>query len=1809
MVSIQVENNTFYRKSIIGASSVIKTSPHFPDVAYGQSNTEISLQGGTDINAWLISGQVASSPPVGGGVIKGGNLILYGKSVDLTETGGVPNAKLYKMKDGITYTEGGMTAGTSNANNLAVFAAYNDPKQYTYEENFDGSESTLGDVKVLSNEGSTSVSLSGPYVSEENWTELLSHQANGTGIKSASYSTRIFGDPSMADVEILKKFFATQLDGTHSETVSENGFILLTRVDSSQGKTLWKPAKDFRGASDDESGVRVIVPYFNDSDIKGIVQYTNTETLSSTEEAAEPTANTTIFDEGLIYTTPDINTFYGGGDDTGTPVTRSTLGLSSERFHEGGQSLHMYHLWQFSSANAEEDSVETYFGKKEEFSNQYSCVGMKKIPYPIPIDHAFSTSTGDELPVGMDYRLNLPEIEVSFYLDELDTLPRIGSYADTTPSSSGTFTDYHAQATDSQECIVSRNIDTAYWSGSEGTPNNTYKTLGRNFTITFANYPPEEGESLDAYILRGMDDFYAGDAGAAPNAPNKVYNYGSKYIGALTIYRDIALPTNAGIEDDGQVAVAQSLPTRMDPKAGRVVTNPGNSPYPAGYFSTGIMKFVSGNTGADSAANMVAYGGKTKPGTEGSGFVPSVALSMNKWITAKFVIDVQGLNCQDLATNATQASTGGETSTSYCNQMKVFFTEGFVSGSEGVGAADPFAFHPEVPALDILFPIKQNKSDAADGDEYASSIDWFNNRKYFPNVMCLWATNYRNFSAESGSSNYMEDQPWTDYDSGKAKFGIIGETPEETPSDKQTSVFVDSIKFNNFTNTVQNASAQAGTHTQAISIKEYGVKSPRRNAGAYVAASGTSGVPSWKEVKMDDKLHDYYSPTYVLMGFENKETDLESIGGGDYSGVFMFGGFGTNGFSKILKQTAETTQCFLSQQYFDGSTLSNKLYLGYWLQNLTFMEENSTTNYNSDSSGYFSNPEIRRTGNGLWPHKLDSTAFTSQVAAGATVGGFSFVSGSDAKLYNDAMTQKGVGHLIYNPNGKLQGEPGDAGAGTTATGWFKCEHPFVSAKITSLPAFNEGSDSSEVDTRTFEVDNPSIFHLDMDTQYMVYIAGGKTASGVRDGLPVVVNYDTELYTAAQVEGWGGDPYWSGGGTTGSIKIMETTDAKEYNLVVNPGTVTGSVDLFKQCPNVWIQLTGTDGSSTEIVRVIKANANPQDQSSPAGKNDELTVRRGQVGTSAQAYAANVGGADANSGLPIKQFIGAKGISKLEEIKGNVVTLDTPLDPLLIPENLPYLYISPYKYWVWMQLWPGGNTDGSEIFPWQDTGGSSGKSYTSILPMTTGSDATTTTGSTYNEEKYTFVAANKATMGTMSPYSNVWDLSLGTDSAIDLSTDWGAGSYNEAENTGGYLDVSPVYTSTECNLNLSGMAAAGLQPEQPVTTKLTLDTPLVKQILTVYGNDYVDAGSIYAADVKPYYLWSYTAPVGSINNFTVRPTVDLLKDGFDLYSITDDNLSSVKFKWEGAENVWYKMLMVDVSGATIPNKYHRAFLHVPLNEVPSTATVCPVYKFYDYNARVGTSFRGSGSVTTGSRCRGDIQGACGYAFRPNQVAGGAISIAGGTNLSADESPGFGDSKTEFTFVIHITPDARSGSPGVQNIMAQGDGTNSATLNLDESSGFITFTFTNSTPTAYTLTSKSSAAFDGETPMSIVVTYKTNSQAGPDMQMFIDGNREDYLQTVTGSITITPDINIGSNHTPTTAAIFRGTIEEFIIYDRAYYVPEDKGSYVLNTADINDAASNKKLTHNARLFVYDYHNIRGTTKDKVATSSEANWGATTL
>ena len=1797
MAGIQIENNTFYRKDNIGATGIIQVSPHFPDAALGQTNTTISLKGGTNMNTWLVSGQVSESPKFGTNTLKGGNLILYGNDVDLTETAGVPRVKLYKMKQEYNYTEGGMAAGNTGKN-LAVFTAFSNPDHYTYEENFDGAEKTIGDVVIIANEGSTNLRHEGAHVRQSNWGELLGHMANGTSLKSSSYA---LAGGSLGNDGILKKFFGTGVSGNklYESSLGSKYYagddqqplqywhkdisdaVFLQPVNSSKKEGEWRPSNDFRGSMMDESGVAVIVPYFLYKDIKHLFEYTHTEVLSDTEEAAEPTSNTTIFDEGLIYTTPDVNTFYGGGDDTGLPVTRSTLGLSSEKFAEGGQSLHMYHLWSYSEANTSTDGVADYFSVQKDFAPQYSCVGMMKVPFPQPIDHAFSADTGAGVPNAGDFRMNLPEVEIKFFIDELDTVPRVGSYVDN--DQVGQFNQYGVLNTDGTTAATgSLVLSGAYWDRAGTGMNRTAKTLGRNFTITFANYPPEEGESLDAYIIRGMDDFYGG---AGSDAGDQ-YDYGQKYIGGLTMYRDIGVD-DATEEDNPTNVIAQPLQTRVSPIAstGNAVTTK------LPHYTNRLLVFNSGSSG-DNAAKMVCFGAQAGTNTDGtqksgSGYEPCVNLSMDKWVTAKFVFDVLGVNSQH-----DSAARTAEHTTDRTGMCKVFFTEGYVSGSAqegGEGSEDPFAYHADVPSLDLYFPIRQNDT--------SSSISWFADRKYWPNVMCIWATNYRNFS-DKNTGTASETQLWGDgasgYTTNKVKFGLMGDIPVDVGADKQTSVFIDSITLNNFTNSVYNASAQAVMNSTSIPIKEYGVKSALTRPIDYNASS-------WQSNRLQDTLTNYYSPTYLLMGFDNDApTALETVSTANtYLGNFLFNGFGTQGFSKMTRQGAATTQAFFSDNYTHATTL-NRDYFGYWPQNFNQLSGNSDTIGYSDT--YAAVDVMEFVGNGLAAQKMDATKFDAEpTEATATVGGWSFVgdgtTDSYAKLYTDAMTEKGFGHVILNTGGTFANP---AGGTLTAGNWFKCEHPFVAAKITKIPQTNSaGEDFKTDDGRTFEVDNPTIFDLDLDTEYTIYVAGASGASANR---------------IATSEYWGYDVYVSGtanyGGLGYPVHIAQalTADADDTKLYVQAGFVDANLNYFQNIPHLWMELD--NGTSTEIVRIVEAHPDPIGIGAPVTANT-LVLERGIGGTTPLVYAAWSAGTT-DRGRFIKQVISAKGLTQIEKRKDNVITMEKDAGAVLTQENLPYLYVSPYKYWMWFQLWPGSNEQ-----PYSKAGGSSAKSYTSILPCVSGSDALTTTGSTFNEENYTFITGNYATAGKMAAYAQTWDLLLGSGSAVEI-TDFGNGPYNEGDGTGGNLDMRPAYNNQICALNLSGMTTLGSDGNvagQKVVTKFSLDTPLSEQEIKFYGNDYADAGSIYAADVKPYYLWSYDAPVGTVSNLNVKPTIDLLKPDFDLYSITDENLSSVEFSWdESISHTWYRMLMVDESGSSIPNKYHQARLHVPLNEEPTSPTSAPSCSFYNYarNATVGT-----GSVTVGSRCRADIEGANGYALRTKNAATtstGYALITGGTDIDSNENQGF-DGLTEFTFVIHFTSDGLidPASPAIQHVFGQGpvdgDTSNAVTVSIDESSGLVSFTLVDSIPATHSLTSKTRVAFDGETPMCMIVTYQSGSEAGPSMQLFIDGVREDYIQDVTGSMDLSPNIYIGSEAaaSPSVNTIFNGKIEEIILYEKCYYIPEDGGKYILNTADLLDQTASKKLTHNARLFVYDYHNIRGNSKDKVAQSHEVNWGTT--
>jgi hypothetical protein len=86
----------------------------------------------------------------------------------------------------------------------------------------------------------------------------------------------------------------------------------------------------------------------------------------------------------------------------------------------------------------------------------------------------------------------------------------------------------------------------------------------------------------------------------------------------------------------------------------------------------------------------------------------------------------------------------------------------------------------------------------------------------------------------------------------------------------------------------------------------------------------------------------------------------------------------------------------------------------------------------------------------------------------------------------------------------------------------------------------------------------------------------------------------------------------------------------------------------------------------------------------------------------------------------------------------------------------------------------------------------------------------------------------------------------------------------------------------------------------------------------------------------------------------------------------------------------------------------------------------------------------------------------------------------------------------------------------------------------------------------------------------------------------------------------VGANQNASGTKADFFNGRIEEIVIYDRILYpVVPTKGSYILDRPLYEvDTNFSSPVEYTARLFIKDYHNIRGKTTEEVAASSQISY-----
>ena len=538
-----------------------------------------------------------------------------------------------------------------------------------------------------------------------------------------------------------------------------------------------------------------------------------------------------------------------------------------------------------------------------------------------------------------------------------------------------------------------------------------------------------------------------------------------------------------------------------------------------------------------------------------------------------------------------------------------------------------------------------------------------------------------------------------------------------------------------------------------------------------------------------------------------------------------------------------------------------------------------------------------------------------------------------------------------------------------------------------------------------------------------------------------------------------------------------------------------------------------------------------------------------------------------------------------LDANVTHTDGGARPLAVEGNLSKLYISPYKYWITLM------TKGSSGF--------ANRTYDSVALLNTnlsGATVSNIQGTTYNEVQYTYDTTQQTTIGQSAPYYQEWafDMDPATETAIQLNVDYGYGAWDPETLKGGAVSRRVVQSGTFASLDIGPLVtsqAVGPDGDFTVIMKMPHES-LGTSSLVLYGDEYAGTNS---KQYKPTFIYEYVDDLPQLGNLKVSPAYNLLDKSVNPYKITDANLNALKFSWtEEGSDVWYRMLMTNANAA-ISNKYTNAKMWLPLNEAPSVLTTKSTYVAYNMTNNT------SGNATVGDNVLAYVDGISGYSPYVDSSPGNSnahrIIVEDSVNTTFH-------GLSEYTFVTHVTFD--SSMDGVASkILEQNASATHAIKLMKNTSNLIEYEHTSTNTTS--ITGSNFIVCDGKTAYSIIITYKYQSEAGPDIQMFIDGNRSAYKSDANAAISAaTTDFVIG----PSNTVPFKGRIEEVILYDKKYEVVSNPAEYIFSTADLADNDSTgKAINWSGRLFNFDYHNIRGKTINDVARSNEVNWGATTL
>ena len=534
---------------------------------------------------------------------------------------------------------------------------------------------------------------------------------------------------------------------------------------------------------------------------------------------------------------------------------------------------------------------------------------------------------------------------------------------------------------------------------------------------------------------------------------------------------------------------------------------------------------------------------------------------------------------------------------------------------------------------------------------------------------------------------------------------------------------------------------------------------------------------------------------------------------------------------------------------------------------------------------------------------------------------------------------------------------------------------------------------------------------------------------------------------------------------------------------------------------------------------------------------------------------------------------------------IITADSSAK-LLTKANLPLLYISPKKYWITIL----NSTDASYV------GGRSYDSAVIVNENLAGASGSlgTYTGTTYNESQYSYDTSLMTTAGHSGLYTKPWDTEESSEnSALVTDVDYGFGSYDEEKQRGGELAIAPATKSSFVYFDITKMVLTDSEITygSNFLLKLALVEDIDERSVTIIGDENTDT------DYVPTFTWSYFDALPTTSNFTVNPATNTIADKTNLYDLTKEDLNAVRFNWEeDAEDIWYRHLFIN--DTNIPHKYTNARLHIPLNESGSV-TAAPAYKYGYYEEGFG-----QGNVdVSGTNVRASIEGLQGYAAQ--LVSGSYLAIPNSRNSAMLNLQ-------KYFLTVHAIPaDGVTLNADGQVLVSKGTTGTGFKLWINGDGKVVV------EQRGSSITGTSIVPFDGQTPLNVSVAYHYESYSGKDLKLYVNGVLEGYEDSVYFE-QMNAQLRLGYGYDNKGA--FTGKIEEFVLYNlsnadntpsglKDIKVIDSTDEYIYNTSQLEDLSGTDTATHQAKMFLFDYHNIRGESDAQVCSTNQAAWRASPL